>query len=298
MTDERERRTSDVPVDLGREREHVVRQFLRRGVEVTEEVLAENRELRTLLAGLREEATRLRSQIASDDAIRDLLRKIETLEHERGALLTKGAQLEERKQESEHRHEEIEQELHDLANLYIASSHLHSTLSVRGVVRHVMELLQQLLGAERYALYVTDDGKTARPLAWEKMDRPPLVQFGEGPAGEAMATGLSRIAPDPTVRGTPERPLAVVPLAIKDTCVGVIVVETVFGQKERWAAVDRELMDMMGTHAAIALVAASMFAGTGDAHASLRGIEAHLSDRALTEAAQPASPGRKGAGNG
>ena len=166
MGEDREQRISDVPVDLGREREFVVRQFLRRGVEVTEEVLAENRELRSEVDALRAEATRLRSQIASDDAIRDLLRKIETLEVERGSLLKQGEKLAERSTETQLKHEEIEQELHDLANLYIASSHLHSTLSVRGVVRHVMELLQQLLGAERYCLYVTDDGKIARPIAW------------------------------------------------------------------------------------------------------------------------------------
>ncbi len=279
MTEERDRRTSDVPVDLGRERELVVRQFLRRGVEVTEEVLAENRELRAELERLRDDATRLRSQIASDDAIRDLLRKIETLESERGSLLRRGSEVEQRRKESEDRHLEIEQELHDLANLYIASSHLHSTLSVRGVVRHVMELLQQLLGAERYCLYVTDDGKVARPLAWERTDEPPAVHFGEGPAGEAMATGLSRIAPDPSRRGSAENPLAVVPLRVKDACVGVIVVETVFEQKERWAAVDRELLDMMGTHAAIALVAARLFTASGDARAALRGIEGHLQER-------------------
>lgn len=260
MVDEREKRTSDAPVDLSRERELVVRQFLRKGVEVTEEVLAENRQLHADVTAARDENARLRSQIASNDAIRDLVKRIDSLEVERERLLRRSGELEERRTEHASRATEVEQELHDLANLYIASSHLHSTLSVRGVVRHVMELLQQLLGAERYALLVTSDGKTARAVAWEDMDEPPPVTWADGVIGEAMATGLSMIRDDVRRVGTMEAPLAVVPLAIKDEVVGAIVVLTTFEQKDRWADVDRELFAILGSHAAVALVAACLFA--------------------------------------
>ena len=90
--DERDRRDSEHPADLTREREAFVRQFLRKGVEVTESLLEENKEIREQISRIRDENTRLRAHVASDDAIRDLLRKIEQLEHERRSLLAKSDQ--------------------------------------------------------------------------------------------------------------------------------------------------------------------------------------------------------------
>jgi hypothetical protein len=292
VDDTREKRTSDAPADLSRERELVVRQFLKKGVEVTEEVLAENRNLHDTNARLSDENARLRAQIASDDAIRDLVKRIDLLERERDRLLVGSRELEEKRTEHASRASEVEDELHDLANLYIASSHLHSTFSVRGVVRHVMELLQQLLGAERYALFVTSDGKQAWPVAWEEMDRPANILVGEGPVGEAMTTGLTSLRDDVRTGGSLEAPLAVVPLMVKDEVVGAIVVLTTFEQKERWAAVDRELFAILGVHAAMALVAGCLFAGARDEH----GGESGGARRALAslanhlEAGQTISP--------
>lgn len=291
VDDQREKRTSDAPADLSRERELVVRQFLKKGVEVTEEVLAENRDLRERIAQAENDNARLRAQIASDDAIRDMVKRIDMLEGEREKLLRKSGELEEKRTEHASRASEVEQELHDLANLYIASSHLHSTLSVRGVVRHVMELLQQLLGAEQYALYVTVDGATAKAMAWEQMDPPPPVTMGEGPIGEAMATGLALVKDDVRRPGTLDAPLAVIPLAVKEDVVGAIVVLTTFEQKERWAAVDRELFTILGTHAAISLVAACLFARSEGARRALEDLPGHL---AVGRDSMPADKERRG----
>src|SRR5262245_40295320 len=122
--DEREDRSSDAPVDLSRERETFVRTFLRKGVELTEGLIEDNKVLRSQVIEAQREIARLRAQVASDDAIRDLLRKIESLEGERRELLERSNELMESTRRSEHRNVEVEQELHDLANLYIASSHL------------------------------------------------------------------------------------------------------------------------------------------------------------------------------
>src|SRR5690606_12012663 len=139
--------------------------------------------LREQLAQAQNENTRLRAQVASDDAIRDLIRTIDRLEDERRQLLARSSELQESTKETEHRNLEVEQELHDLANLYIASSHLHSTLSVRGVMRHLNELLQQLVGAEVFVIYLLDpDRKTARPVSQDGVDPSELspVRLGEG----------------------------------------------------------------------------------------------------------------------
>lgn len=275
--DDRAHRTSDVPADLKEEREAFVRQFLRRGFELTEDVLAENRTLRAQLTQAQEDNARLRAALASADAIRDLVKRIDGLEAERHELLSQSRSLAESSKKNEERTSEVEQELHDLANLYIASSHLHATLSVRGVVRHMRELLQQLLGAERYAIFVLREPDRASVLVAEGVDLATVIAVGEGPVGAAIATGRSRIAEGPPQPpGALESPLAVIPLRVRERILGAIVIVSVFEQKERWAAVDHELLELMGAQAGIALVAARLFAGVSDARSLLPGIDALL----------------------
>lgn len=278
--DGRERRTSDHPSDLTREREAFVRQFLRKGVEVTESLLEENKEIREQLQAIQIENARLRAQVASDDAIRDLLRKIEQLELERQSLLAKSDQLAEWTRENEVRTHEIEQELHDLANLYIASSHLHATLSVRGVVKHLSELLQQLMGAERYVIYLLDrNGQIARPILAAGLGDLGPVQIGEVTTiAIALTTGVPRIREDvPLLGGTMDDPLAIVPMMVRDVCVGAIVVVSTLTQKEKWAAVDQALFEFLGSHAGTALIAANQYAAARDPRTALDGIDRHLS---------------------
>lgn len=279
-SDQRTRRTSDVPVDLGRERETFVRQFLRKGVELTEGLIDENKDLRSQLAQAQRENAALRAQVASDDAIRDLLRKIESLEHERNSLVERSTELEESTRRTEHRNVEVEQELHDLANLYIASSHLHSTLSVRGVMRHLKELLQQLVGAETFVIYLMDEStEEARPVGWDGVEDPSslaTVTRGEGPVGEVLMTGVPRVNDRVGTGGTVEAPVAVIPLMVRDEAVGAIAIASVFEQKDVWAAVDHELFKLLGSHAATALIAANLYAAAEGAHAALRGLGSHL----------------------
>src|SRR5690606_3527613 len=150
----RPRSASDVPLDLVKEREVFVRSFLKKGVEYTEHLLKENDELRDELLRLRDDNARLRAQVASDDAIRDLLRTVEALEKERRDLVERSERLEATRREDEGRQAEIEQEVNDLANLYIASYQLHASLSVRRVVRHLRDMCGQLVGALGFVIYI------------------------------------------------------------------------------------------------------------------------------------------------
>lgn len=272
--EERSRRPSDQPVDLVREREVFVRQFLRKGVEVTEALLEENREIREQLQRIREENARLRAQVASDDAIRDLLRKIEQLEAERRVLLVRSGELEQWTRQSEVRAREIEHELHDLANLYIASSHLHSTLSVRGVLKHLSELLQQLLGVDRWVIYLIDDlSDSAFPLISPGVPNAGPLVLGEGAIGLAMMTGVPRIKETtPLPAGSLEDPLVIIPLMVRDVCVGAIAIVALLPQKTEWAALDRALFEFLGSQVAIALIAANQYASVRGPRAALRGV--------------------------
>lgn len=273
-------RVEEEPSDLVKEREQFVRTFLKKGVEFTEELVHENYELRNDIVRLRGENTRLRTQIASDDAIRDLLKTIERLEVEKTDLLTRSNELERSHRKDERRYQEIENELNDLANLYIASHQLHASLSVPRVVRQLCDMLGQLVGAQRFVIYLRDpEGGEATPLASEGLSDDDLqpVSATEGPVGDAMLTGMPTIREDlPFGEGSQQAPLAVVPLVADEQSVGAISILSVLEQKERWASVDRELFKLLGKQAATALIGANLYAEASDPMAALTGLKKRL----------------------
>lgn len=279
MTDERDRgrdqRASDVPVDLTKEREAFVRSFLRKGVELTEELLAENVELRRRVSQLEHLNARLRAQVASDDAIRDLLKTVDQLETEKRSLLERSTELEQSQREDENRYEEVEAELNDLANLYIASYQLHAGLSVRRVIRHLKDTIGQLVGAEAFVIYVVDPRRErALPVGYEGLDEGDVgpVQVGEGQVGEACVTGIERIRQDVSRGGSLEDPLAIIPIMVEGKPVGAVSIVSMLEQKTGWASVDEELFKLLGAHAGTALIAANLFAGTSGPEEALDGL--------------------------
>jgi GAF domain len=276
----KDKRTSDAPVDLTKEREAFVRTFLRKGVELTEDLLRENQVLQSELSRLQIENARLRAQVASDDAIRELLRTVDALEQEKRDLVSRSRELEQATHTHQGRYSEIEDELNDLANLYVASFQLHITLAPRRVLRHMKELLAQLVGAEAFVVYIVDpDGKHAQAVGSEGVPEDQLgpVQLGAGKVGEALATGIASMhTQKPLGRMTLDDPLAVIPLQADGRCVGAIAILSLLAQKTAWANVDQELFHLLGTHAATALIAASLYSRTSGPASSLGGLREQL----------------------
>jgi len=279
MTEERdsgrEERASDVPVDLAKEREAFVRSFLRKSDEHTEELLAENVELRSRVAELEELTARLRAQVASDDAIKQLLETVDQLEAEKRKLLDRSKKLERSQEEDENRYEQVEAELNDLANLYIASYQLHAGLSVRRVVRHLKDTIGQLVGAHAFVIYVVDrQRKRALPIGFEGLEEAAVsaVVVGEGHVGEACVTGIERVRQDISSGGSLADPLAVIPLLVEGTPIGAVAIVELLEQKTGWASVDKELFKLLGAHAGTALIAANQFAGTSGPEQALDGL--------------------------
>ncbi len=292
MSDPDSNRASDLPMDLIKERESFVRSFLKKGVEYTEHLLQENAQLREDISRIQDDNARLRAQIASDDAIRDLLRTVEKLEHERKALLAHSSELEESRIAHQGRHDEIEQEVNDLANLYIASYQLGASLSLRRVVRHLRDMCGQLVGAHGFVIYVLDEGtRVAYPIAHEQLDEASIVPVpvGVGPVGEACLTGIPRIREDGAahfIQGTHEDPVAVIPLISDGKPVGAISVITLLEQKSQWMNVDRELFQLLGAQAGTALIAANLYAASAGPIQALAGVRQKL---AAAEAASSES---------
>jgi hypothetical protein len=262
--------------ELTRERENFVRNFLRKGVELTEQLLQENDALRQQMLLLEHDNAALRAQVKSDDAIRDLLRTVERLELEKRGLIDRSSQLEQVTRKQEGRYTAIEQELNDLANLYVASFQLHSTLKPGHVLQHIRELLAQLVGAERFAIYVlNDEGNLAIPIGSEGIAESELrpVRIGDGAIGSVCANGVSSVRQgDPLGEGSLASPLAVLPMLVDGQTVGVIAIVGLLEQKHAWVQVDQELFHLLGSHAATALLAAHMYQKESDLLSALAGL--------------------------
>lgn len=275
---------SDHPHDLTARREEFLRSFVRRGVELTEELLGENRVLQERLLDLEQDNARMRAQLASDDAIRELLTKIEALERERSLLVSRSSQLESVTRQAEGRYREIEHDLTELASLYVAGDQLASHLEPRRVVRNIRELLEQLVGVRSFVLYrVEASGARAVPLATHgpAAEGAPTIALNDGGSiADACLTGVlwvaDRIDPNAPPQPSGLRPIAIVPLVAGDQTVAVIVVLELLPHKVRWEAVDRELFKLLSRRAPVSLIAAGLHRSDMGPRAALDSFEEAL----------------------
>ncbi len=288
------KRSDRPPVDLAAQlkvqRDSFVHTFFKKGAEFTEELLHENERLRKTLEEVEGENAALRTQLASDAAIRDLLRKIEELERDKSALLSHVREAEAVSTRFVNRHAQIEEDLLNLANLHVASYHLHSTLRLPLVVRHLRELLAQLIGARAFAIYVADDTETELvAIASEGLEPAKLanVRIGSADVADSVAgtmervflTGSAQIVEGPL----PLEPglIACLPMRVDTRAIGVIVIHSLLPQKEQFVAVDHELFKMLGQHAASALVGAQLYAASDGRLPGIVAFRNHLLEEAV-----------------
>src|SRR5580704_14453626 len=222
-----DRPAAAVAAELKEKRDAFLHSFFKRGAELSDELVAENRRLREQIGALEGENAELKTQLASDRAIRDLLKKIDHLEKEKARLLSTVHEQEEITGQITNRFAQVEGELESFANLYVASFQLHLSLRFRTVVRHIKELLQQLVGARSVGIYFADpEGRRLVPIASEGVDLAKLkdVAVKDGVTGDPVAgvieraflTGVAHVADGPVTT----RPAACIPLQVEDRAVG------------------------------------------------------------------------------
>lgn len=244
-----------------------VQTVFRKSAALVEEMLSDLARLREQKLEVEKENQKLRTHLAKNSAMKDLLDKIRDLEREKSLLLSHVHEAEAASTRYSTRYGEMEEELSKLANVYIASYQLHSTLRLPRVVKHLKELLQQLVGARAYGIYWADSGKHLHLIASENIDVKKHARLAPGaddPASpvieRAFLTGVPTIAEGELPHHGEGSPAAVVPMHFDDRVVGIIVVYSVFEQKTRFLPVDFELFKMLGAHAASALTGALLFA--------------------------------------
>ena len=233
-----------------------------RGAEFTKELLQENVRLRNRL--LEVEDRQESAALNTDDwgkLRHELLTKIESLEQDYESVRERLRQVEEENHQFADRYLEIEEENNNLANLYVASYQLHSTLDIDEVLKIIIEIVINLVGAEVFSVYILDENNGELGVAASEGASPeefPACQIGSGPIGSAMET------PEPTCWQTDRsedlnQPIVCIPLSVQNTPIGAIAIYSLLQQKEGFSALDHELFSVLGGHAATALFAARLY---------------------------------------
>lgn len=231
-----------------------------KGLSFTKEILAENERLRFRIASLEAEAEVSRrhgKDLDGNAMVAALRRQLSELESERTRLLSSFQEVETLNRDYMQRYQEIEAEHNNLANLYIASYQLHSTLSFREVVQVVSEIVINLIGVAGFTLYLFDTAsEMLEPLSAEGHDVGSVapVTLNDPVIGRAASTKERYLRDADSSVG----PVAVVPLATMESLVGAIAIDSLLVQKDGLTPVDLELFNLLGVHAATALASALM----------------------------------------
>jgi nitrate/nitrite-specific signal transduction histidine kinase len=251
----------------GHERGEAVLAIFQRGAEFTKQILDENSRLRRELGDVqRRHAHAAQSDDEWDKLRQELSTKIEELENQNHTMLEQIRSIEGENQHFAERYVEVEEENNNLANLYVASYQLHSTLDSSEVVKVILEIVINLIGAEIFCVYVCEEGTgvlTAVAAEGDDVAECPTLQIGEGFVGKSVEKGEVAVG-DPGEEGRPPsqggEPVVSIPLRVDDRPVGAIVIYKLLQQKDGFSALDNELFTLLAGHAATAIFASRLYA--------------------------------------
>lgn len=238
-------------------------EIFNKGKEFTEELIRENQRLRYRVAALETE-----SPAVSPEELQRLRDQVSHLTEENRRIQQRFREVEEENKDFASRYIEIEEQNNNLASLYVASYQLHSTLDFREVIQIVQEIVINLIGAEAFAILLLDEKTNElKTIAFEGDDVMSglgqiSTRLGEGIMGTVAKTGESYYINQDVDGGgaiSIEKPLAAVPLKIKEHVIGLIVIYKLLQQKDSFTAVDYELFSLLAAHAATAIFSSKLY---------------------------------------
>ena len=277
MSDENKPVNKEISFNFNARSEEFLETFFRKGAQFTEQLLTEVQSGRAKIAALQEENIKLRSQLASDDAVRDLLNKIQLLEEEKTSIRENADNAVKEYRDYEGRFFEMEQELDQMANLYVASSQLHAAMDSSSVLGIIEQMLMQLVGASQIGIFLREDTSETpllRPVHAFHCDeiKGTTVEWKQTPIGETAATQVSYIS-EPEQAKRENMPVACIPIVLGQMTIGVIVIYGLLEQKHSFVPVDFELFRLLTSHAAAAIIGSSLFSRTGGLADVLKNFE-------------------------
>lgn len=211
----------------------------------TSALLRENEKLRGQVATLESDYRRLENLQGSTAQELDLLR-----------VRLDGVVEENRRYAEEHH--QIETHNSNLANLYVASYQLHSSVDRDAVLRTIQEIIINLIGSEEVGIFERGPADEFHLVSSFGLESTRLSRFrlGDGLLGRTLAAGETFV--NPHARGGQALLTACVPLKIEDNIIGGILIFSLLEHKGELAAVDHELLELLAVHASTALHCATL----------------------------------------
>jgi len=212
-----------------------------------EELLHENVRLREAIDTVGSEQQVLRRQL--DELRHDLDRREQ--QHNRLLTLLRAAEAEALRFED--RFVEVEHQNANLARLYAASYQLHATVQRREVLQAIEEIVINLIGSEELAIVDGTAYKTPLVAVGVNADRLALLDPTRGALGHSLTTLTPVLAMNDQagVRAS-------IPLVAGNRVLAIILIFGLLPQKPALDAFDRELLELVATHAATALYCAEL----------------------------------------
>jgi hypothetical protein len=147
-----------------------------------------------------------------------------------------------------------------VTSLYVATYQLHASLDPADVRATIAEIASNLLGAESFALLL-------RPLVGAPLEV--ALEQGLSDDTSGLFAGGKYVGRHPLIDGAltdgvlrvaegPSDVIAVVPLVVQDAIVGALVILKLLRHRGSLVAHDRDLLDLLGAHAATALFVAQV----------------------------------------
>ena len=154
-------------------------------------------------------------------------------------------------------HYQVETHNGNLANLYVASYQLHSSVDRDTVLRTIQEIVINLIGSEEIAIYERD-GDDFLLVSSFGVEGSKLLKFriGDGPIGRTLSAGETFV--NSQARGGANELTACVPLKINEAITGGILIFRLLEHKRELAPVDHELLELLAVHASTALYCATL----------------------------------------
>ncbi len=244
-------------------------EIFRKGQEFSQDLLKENEKLRFRVVQLEEAVKRKlvgpqNTDSGDGDTFLDLTNKINKYETRLKDLEDRLGEAREESRDYIQRYLDVEDQNNNLANLYVASYQLHSTLDYEEVLQIILEIIINLIGAEVFAVFLLDEkSNSLKAVVSEgvETEKLPSVQMGEGVIGKCAQNRESHMHDDPERMpdNTLEDPLVCFPLMIKDYVIGVVAIYSLLQQKAAFSPVDFELFTLLAGHAATAVFSSRLY---------------------------------------